>query len=78
MQYSAEVLTQNALNVIEQSLWDATPEHQYALAAPVRFAFPCRSVNIIKRSNSQKSEKLGPAACIEPHHPRNVERIQSV
>lgn len=82
MQYSAEVLTQNALNVIEQSLWDATPDNQYALAAPVRFVFPCRSANnIIKRSNSQKSEKtghvvVGAAAASTPkdHH----ERIQSV
>lgn len=58
MQYSAEVLTQSALNVIEQSLWDATPENQYALAAPVRFVFPCRSANnIIRRSNSQKTDK---------------------
>lgn len=81
MQYSAEVLTQSALNVIEQSVWAATPDNQYALATPVRFVFPCRSANnIIRRSNSQKSEKT--TFPQEHHHQQNSrgsgERIQSV
>ena len=78
MQYSAEVLTQNALNVIEQSLWDATPENQYALAAPMRFVFPCRSANnLIRRSNSQKCEKTSHVPK-DHHQSRGGERIQSV
>lgn len=33
-QYSAEVLTSSALNVIERALWDARPNRRYQLAAP--------------------------------------------
>lgn len=33
-QYSAEVLTRSALEVIERSLWEPQPEPRYHLAVP--------------------------------------------
>lgn len=33
-QYSAEVLTRSALEVIENALWDPRPESRYHLAVP--------------------------------------------
>lgn len=33
-QYSAEVLTRSALEVIENALWDPRPENRYQLAVP--------------------------------------------
>lgn len=33
-QYSADVLTRSALEVIERSLWDPRPETRYHLAVP--------------------------------------------
>lgn len=55
-QYSAEVLTLRALEVIENALWDTCPNERYHLAVPYnKFSItkPCRS--IYKKSNKVKT-----------------------
>lgn len=44
--YSTEVLTQNALSVIESALWDQRPNERYQLAIEnnkFQVRLPCRS-----------------------------------
>lgn len=45
-QYTANVLTASALQVIERALWDARPQERYQLSVPnskYNFMLPCRS-----------------------------------
>ncbi|XP_030382041.1 uncharacterized protein LOC115629666 [Scaptodrosophila lebanonensis] len=62
-QYTADVLSANALQVIERALWDFAPQERYTLLSHNKYQFtlPCRSsLRVPKQTPS--SEAVSPAA----------------
>lgn len=62
--YTANVLTVNALSVLEKALWDQSPNERYSLLANNKYSFtlPCRSSlrfnNNNKTNNTKSNQKL--------------------
>lgn len=54
-QYTADVLSSSALQMIERALWDYVPQQRYALLSHNKYQFtlPCRSSLRLHRASSE-------------------------